>query len=64
MSDRLLTRAQVKERTGLGSTTLWRFEREGRFPPRRQIGPGRVGWLESEVAAWMERLPAVESEAP
>lgn len=33
----------------LSRTTLWRLERDGIFPRRIQISPGRVGWLESEV---------------
>ena len=33
----------------LSRTTLWRLERDGVFPRRLQLSPGRVGWLESEI---------------
>lgn len=39
--------------TGLGYTTLFRLERDGKFPARRQLSPGRVGWVKSEVEAWL-----------
>jgi prophage regulatory protein len=31
-----------------------RLEKAGRFPKRVQLGPCRVGWVESEVLAWLE----------
>lgn len=47
----------VKERTGLGSSTIDRMERAGRFPSRRRIGETATGWLSSEVIAWMRDRP-------
>ncbi len=50
---------KVWEETGLSRTTIWRLEQAGKFPRRRQLTPGRVGWLESEVLEWMESRPPV-----
>ncbi len=44
---------EVISRTGLSRTTLWRLERRGAFPARRQLSPGTVGWIEAEVEAWI-----------
>jgi prophage regulatory protein len=34
-----------------------RLEKADQFPKRVQLGPNRVGWLESEVLEWLkERL--------
>ena len=44
---------QVMARTALSRTTLWRLERRGAFPARRQLSPGAVGWIEAEVEAWI-----------
>jgi prophage regulatory protein len=55
MTDRFLREREVRSMTGLSRTTRWRLERIGQFPRRRQISPGAVGWLESEVLAWMNR---------
>ena len=30
-----------------------RLEKAGQFPKRVQIGPGRVGWLQSEIDEWI-----------
>jgi prophage regulatory protein len=61
MAERLLRTNEVLDRTGLGRTTVWRMERAGQFPPRRQIGGGIVGWLESEVDAWIHDRPVAHT---
>lgn len=45
---------RVKAITGLSSSTIWRMEKEGRFPLRRLIGKRAVAWLDSEVQAWIK----------
>lgn len=50
---RVVRLGEVMARTGLSRTTLWRLERRGAFPPRRQLSPGTVGWIEAEVEAWI-----------
>jgi prophage regulatory protein len=37
---------------------LTRLEKEGRFPRRLKLGPGRVGWMLSEVYEWIEQRKA------
>ena len=54
---RLLRQPEVLERVNWSATTLWRREREGKFPKRRRVGPNIVGWLESEIDEWIENLP-------
>ena len=50
---RVLRVDEVRKRTGLSRTTLWRLERRGAFPAHRQLSPGAVGWIEAEVEAWI-----------
>jgi prophage regulatory protein len=52
-SDRFMPRSEVISATGLSDTTLWREYRAGRFPKPVPLTKNRVGWLESEVRAWM-----------
>jgi predicted DNA-binding transcriptional regulator AlpA len=52
LHDRLLPWKTVKDLTGLSRTTAWRLQKAGDFPVPVSISPGRVGWRESEVAAW------------
>jgi predicted DNA-binding transcriptional regulator AlpA len=62
---RILRVKEVVQRIGVSRTTLWRLERRGDFPARRQISPGAVGWLETEVESWINQRSAKrESGAP
>jgi len=56
---KFLNRGQVRELTGMCSATIWRWEREGIFPRRRQLGPATVRWVESEVLDWLASRPVV-----
>jgi prophage regulatory protein len=47
----------------MGRTTVWRLEKAGQFPRRRQIGSGIVGWLESEIDDFIRSRPVVGSES-
>lgn len=40
--------------TGLSRTTLWRLEKEGRFPPRARLSLRAVRWFHHDVVAWLE----------
>lgn len=62
MEKRVLRAADVMARTGLGRTTIWRLERQGSFPPRRQITAGSVGWLTDEVDEWLRSRPLARPE--
>jgi prophage regulatory protein len=45
---------ELKTLVPLGRTTIWRMEREGRFPRSRRIGKCAKAWLEAEVMMWMQ----------
>ncbi len=61
--EQFLTEKEVSKLSGLSRVTIWRMQREGEFPLRRQIGRRRVGWLKSEVEEWMRtREPDVLSD--
>lgn len=53
--------SQLREITGLSPTTVWRLERAGKFPKRRQIGSGGcVGWLYSEVEEYLTNCECLD----
>ncbi len=60
MTDRFITKQEVLTIAGLSHVTQWRMEKRGEFPQRRQISPGRVAWLESEILEWMNTRPVSE----
>jgi prophage regulatory protein len=39
---------------GLSRTTIWKMQREGKFPERRRIGPNAVRWLAEDVEGWIQ----------
>lgn len=50
---------QVKAMVGLSRSTIWRLERLGQFPKRRQISPRTVAWLREEVDEWIKKRETV-----
>lgn len=59
--ERVLRRRDLRQKVGLSDTQIWRMEKAGIFPSRRQISPGLVGWLESEVDEYLRSRPVVKS---
>ena len=49
--------------TKLSRVTIWRLEKEGKFPPRIKISQKRIGWRKDEVAKWIEARSRVVSES-
>jgi prophage regulatory protein len=50
---RYIRRKQLIIITGLSATTLWRLEKNGKFPKRRKLSDHLVGWLENEINEWL-----------
>lgn len=46
----------LMEYTGMSYTTIYNMEKAGKFPARRRLSPGRVGWIKEEVDAWLSSL--------
>ncbi|KTT70147.1 helix-turn-helix transcriptional regulator [Sphingomonas sanguinis] len=51
--DNLLRIRDVKARTKLSSTTIYRRIAAGTFPPSTPISAGLVAWYESDIDAWV-----------
>lgn len=51
----------VCQRSGLSRATIYRLEREGKWPRRLQLSNGRVGWDEAEVEARIAELRAARA---
>jgi prophage regulatory protein len=57
--DRFLAKPEVLRIAGFSAATLWREVQAGRFPAPVPISANRVGFLESEIRAWLNK--AVEA---
>ena len=51
--DRIISGREVCEMVSYSLMQIRRFERDGRFPKRIKLGPGRVGWSLHEVQEWI-----------
>ncbi|MDD3020128.1 MAG: AlpA family transcriptional regulator [Alphaproteobacteria bacterium] len=52
--ERFLRLSDVKKRTGLSRSTIYLNISKGTFPRHISLGARCVGWLESEIDAWMQ----------
>jgi prophage regulatory protein len=50
---RVLKPSVVCDRTSLDRVTIWRKVRSDDFPKPLKLSANRIGWLESEVEAWI-----------
>ena len=50
----VLRRRTVEARTGLSRSTIYLRMAQGTFPKSIPLGPRAIGWLESEVEAWLQ----------
>ncbi len=60
---RFLRIDEVIGKVGLSRPTIWRLERAGEFPRRRQLGQNSVGWVEEEVEEWMQSRVVVADDS-
>jgi prophage regulatory protein len=51
----ILRRKQVQSRIGLSRSTIYLRVAEGTFPRPVSLGARAVGWLESDVEAWVRQ---------
>lgn len=45
----------------LSRPTLWRMEKEGRLPRRKQIAGRAVGYLRSDIEEWLKSRPDADA---
>ncbi len=51
--ERFIRERECEKLSGLSRTTRWRLEQKGEFPKRRQLSKNSIGWLYSEIMAWI-----------
>lgn len=53
MSNSILRLQSVKNKTGLARSTIYLRIKQGTFPKQVSLGGRTVGWIESEIEAWL-----------
>ena len=51
---RIVRRKELRHRVGYSPAHIDRLEKANQFPKRVELGPSAVGWIESEIQAWIE----------
>jgi prophage regulatory protein len=51
---RLIRLAEVKRRTGISTSTIYRWMSRGMFPRAHPIGDHIAAWSEAEIEEWIE----------
>jgi prophage regulatory protein len=54
MESKVIRVKELRAETGLSPVTIWRLEKASLFPKRRKLGLHAVGWLRTEIEAWLE----------
>ena len=62
--ERLLRLADVKERTVLSRSSIYLSISKGNFPQNINLSSRSVGWLESEIDAWIQTRINQRSTTP
>lgn len=52
--ERILRLPEVCQRLGVGTTTIWRWAKQGTLIPPVRIGQRSVGWRESDLNDWIK----------
>lgn len=63
MGTKILREKEAVLRAGISRSSVRRLEKLGLFPARRQLSPGRIGYLEAEVDQWIESRIKVGGES-
>ncbi len=51
---RLIRLAEVKRRTGVSTSTIYRWMSQGKFPKSHPISDYIAAWSEAEIEGWIE----------
>ena len=54
MAETILRTADVLDITGLPRSTMYLMVKNGIFPKPIKLSPRNVGWLRSEIDAWIQ----------
>ena len=59
---RVINRSELDKMIPYSLEHIRRLEKDGKFPKRIKLGANRVGWLLSEVEAWIAKRAAERAE--
>ena len=61
--EKLLSRFEVEELSGLSCSTLYRLMWSGLFPEPIKVGPRAVRWRQADLDDWLKSRPKATGQA-
>lgn len=61
ITNRILRQPDVVLKTGVSSTTLWRWTKAGHFPKPIKLGPNVIGWREADIDNWINERAGTQT---
>lgn len=58
----ILRPKEVEKVTRVSLNTIWRWEKEGKFPRKRKLTERTVGYLKSEIENWIKSRKVLVSQ--
>ena len=52
--DRIIRKPELLRVTGVSIASIYRWVASGTFPSPVKLGPGSVGWRETEIREWLD----------
>ncbi|MDX9690649.1 MAG: AlpA family transcriptional regulator [Alphaproteobacteria bacterium] len=62
MSFQIIRLPDVQKKTALSRSTIYALIKERSFPHPIPLGRRAVGWVESEIDAWIEKRAAIRND--
>ena len=62
MTSSVLRLPAVIQRTGLSRSSIYNYIREKRFPAPILLGIRSIGWIETDINAWIEQREAAAAK--
>ncbi|MEW6562805.1 MAG: AlpA family phage regulatory protein [Pseudomonadota bacterium] len=56
--NQILRPKQLSKKLSISPATLWRLQHADDFPKKVQLSARAVGWLQSDIEAWLEKKAA------
>jgi prophage regulatory protein len=54
MQERAIRFIELKRTVGASRSTIFRWERDGKFPKHFCLGKNSIAWLSSDIDAWLK----------
>lgn len=54
VTEKILRLNEVKAQTGLSTSTIYAWIKEGKFPQKFNLGNRSVGWKQTDISNWID----------